>query len=55
MRIAIFVLFCVLAAPYAHAADDNRSLAFPLGGFSSSDTSGAAIGFYSLRPKSIGW
>ena len=45
MRIAIFVLFCVLAAPYAHSADDSRSLAFSLGGFSGSDTSGVAIGF----------
>jgi hypothetical protein len=55
MRIVIFVLFCVLAAPSAHSAEDNRSLAFTLGGFSGSDTSGVAIGFYSLRPKSIGW
>jgi hypothetical protein len=45
MRIVIFVLFCVLAAPYAHSADDDRSLAFSLGGFSGSDTSGIAIGF----------
>ena len=55
MRIVIFVLFCVLAAPYAHAADDSRSLAFSIGGFSGSDTSGVAIGFYSLRPQNIGW
>jgi opacity protein-like surface antigen len=55
MRTAIFVLFCVLAAPCAHAAEDSRSLAFSLGGFSGSDTSGVAIGFYSIRPKSIGW
>jgi hypothetical protein len=45
MRIAIFVLFCLLAASSAHSADDNRSLAFSIGGFSGSDTSGVAIGF----------
>jgi opacity protein-like surface antigen len=33
----------------------RHSSAFSLGGFSGSDTSGIAIGFYSLRPKSIGW
>jgi opacity protein-like surface antigen len=55
MRIVIFILLCVLSIPYAHAADDDRQLAFSLGGFSGSDTSGIAIGFYSLRPKSIGW
>jgi hypothetical protein len=55
MHIVIFAVFCALAAPYAHAADDNRSLVFSLGGFSGSDTSGVAIGFHSLRPKSIGW
>ena len=45
MRIVIFLLFCVLAAPSAHSADDNRSLAFSIGGFSGSDTGGIAIGF----------
>jgi hypothetical protein len=55
MRIAIFVACCLLAAPNAHAADDERSFAFSLGGFSGDETSGIAVGVYSLRPDSIGW
>jgi len=55
MRTTIFILFCAVAASTANSAEDDRSLAFSLGGFSGSDTSGVAIGFYSLRPKGIGW
>jgi hypothetical protein len=55
MRIAIFLVFCVLAAPYAHPAEESRSLAFSLGGFSGGDTSGVAVGLYALRPGAIGW
>lgn len=55
MRILLCML-CVLAASSAYPAEaDERSLAFSLGGFSGSDTSGVAIGFYSLRPRSLGW
>jgi hypothetical protein len=55
MRLAMIILFGALAAPAAFSAEDDRPLAFSLGGFSGSDTSGVAIGFYSLRPKRIGW
>ncbi len=55
MRAAILLLLCVLAAPAVHAADDDSSLAFSLGGFSGNETSGVAIGFYSLRPNAVGW
>jgi len=55
MRTTIFFLFCALAVSNANSAENDRSLAFSLGGFSGSDTSGVAIGLYSLRPKSIGW
>jgi opacity protein-like surface antigen len=55
MRVTLFMLLCVLAAPCAHSADDGQSLAFSLGGFSGDDTSGVAIGFYSLRHARIGW
>jgi opacity protein-like surface antigen len=55
MRKLTFLLFCTLAAPLAYSAEGDRSLAMSLGGFSGNDTSGIAIGFYSLRPKSIGW
>ena len=55
MRKPIFLLLCLLVAPLAHSAEDDRALAMSLGGFSGNDTSGLAIGFYSLRPKSVGW
>jgi hypothetical protein len=55
MRIVIVGAFCLLAAAYAHAAEENRSFAFSLGGFSGSDTSGVAIGLYALRPSALGW
>jgi opacity protein-like surface antigen len=55
MRVLVFSLVCLLAAPYVQATDDDRSQRFSLGGFSGSDTSGVAIGFYSLRPKGVGW
>jgi hypothetical protein len=55
MRGIAIALITLLAISNAHAADDSRSLAFCLGGFSGNDTSGVAIGFYSLRPKNLGW
>jgi hypothetical protein len=55
MRAAMFLLLCALAVPDAYSAEDDRSLAMSLGGFSGSDTSGVAIGFYSFRSRSIGW
>jgi hypothetical protein len=55
MRAATILLLGVLAAPAVQAADDERSLAFSIGGFSGDETSGIAMGFYSLRPNSIGW
>jgi hypothetical protein len=55
MRALACSLMCLLAAPYVQAVEDDRSRHFSIGGFSGSDTSGVAIGFYSLRPKSIGW
>ena len=55
MRALFVILLCACAACSANAAEDGRSLAFSLGGFSGNETSGVAIGFYSLRPKSLGW
>ena len=55
MRLAVLIMYCALAAPLACGAEDDRSLTMSLGGFSGSDTSGVAIGFYSLRPGSLGW
>ena len=54
MRTLVLML-SALAAPHVWATEDTRSFAFSLGGFSGSDTSGVATGFYSLRPGSIGW
>jgi hypothetical protein len=53
--LAITIIFLTLAASQALSAENQRSLVMSLGGFSGSDTSGVAIGFYSLRPKRIGW
>ena len=55
MRTVIFALFCVLAAPAVYATDDDRSLAFSIGGFSGDETSGITMGLYSLRPNTVGW
>lgn len=55
MRLAIFVACHVLAASHAYGADDERSFAFSLGGFSGDETSGLAMGVYSLRPDNLGW
>ena len=54
MRAAIFLLLCVLAAPALHSAEDDHSLVFSIGGFSGDETSGIAMGFYSLRPNAVG-
>ena len=51
----MMIMFCVLAAPHVAVAESARSLAMSLGGFSGSDTSGIAIGIYSLRQKKVGW
>ena len=55
MRAATILLLFVLAAPILHAAEEDRSLAFSLGGFSGDETSGLAMGFYSIRPDRLGW
>lgn len=55
MRAAILVFCFALAVPAAHAADNDRSRAFSIGGFSGDDTSGLAIGFYSFHPDNVGW
>ena len=55
MRIVAFTLAMLFAISSAHATEVDHSFAFSLGGFSGDETSGIAIGFYSLRPKSIGW
>ncbi|NHA14617.1 hypothetical protein [Thioalkalivibrio sp. XN279] len=55
MRALIFVLFCVVAVPTVHADDDDPVLAFSVGGFSGDDTSGIAVGVYSLQPNRLGW
>jgi len=55
MRAATLMLCFALAVPAAHAADHDRSLAFSIGGFSGDETSGVALGFYSLRPNNAGW
>jgi hypothetical protein len=55
MRLAIVVLFGILSAPYASSAEEDRSLAFSIGGFSGGDTNGVAVGLYWLRPGRVGW
>jgi len=55
MRTLFVILVCTFAACSANAAEDRRSLAFSIGGFSGRDTSGVAMGFYALRPNSLGW
>lgn len=55
MRGLTLALIALLAISNVHATEDTRSLAFSLGGFSGDETSGIALGFYSLRSKSIGW
>lgn len=55
MRATMFLLLCALAAPSAYSAEDEHALAMSLGGFSGTDTSGVAIGFYAFRSKSLGW
>ena len=55
MRLAILAACSVLAVTSVHAVEDERSLAFSLGGFSGDQTSGLAMGFYVLRPDSLGW
>lgn len=55
MLLGVLATLCSLGAADAQAEEQGPSRAFSIGGFSGSDTSGLALGFYALRPNSVGW
>lgn len=55
MRAGAFAFFALLLISNAHANEHDPSLAFSLGGFYGDETSGIAVGVYSLRSDSVGW
>jgi hypothetical protein len=53
--LCVLAILCAPGAASAQAGEAGPSRAFSIGGFSGSDTSGVAIGFYSLPPSGVGW